>query len=67
VADANQQRSIPGSEWQKAHDPKTANRAVKEYLVTLDDAAFGAAIAQNVRRLAKLAGRPPRAVAVCAA
>jgi transposase len=43
VADANKQRSIPGSEWQKAHDPKTANRAVKEYLATLDDAAFGAA------------------------
>jgi transposase len=43
VADANKQRSIPGSEWQKAHDPKIANRAVKEYLATLDDAAFGAA------------------------
>jgi hypothetical protein len=43
VADANKQRSIPGSEWKKAHDPKTANRAVKEYLATLDDAAFGAA------------------------
>jgi len=34
--------AIPGSEWAKAHDPKTANRAVKEYLATLDDAAFGA-------------------------
>src|SRR5262245_31749767 len=43
VADANKQRSIPGSEWQEAHDPKTANRAVKEYLATLDDVAFGAA------------------------
>src|SRR5881296_2617644 len=43
VADANKQRSIPGSEWQKAQDPNTANRAVKEYLATLDDAAFGAA------------------------
>src|SRR6266571_3822526 len=43
VADANKQRSIPGSEWQKACDPKTANRAVKEYLATLDDAAFGTA------------------------
>jgi transposase len=43
VADANKQRSIPGSEWQKAHDPNTANRAVKEYLATLDDVAFGAA------------------------
>jgi len=43
VADANKQRSIPGSEWQKTRDPETASRAVKEYLATLDDAAFGAA------------------------
>jgi transposase len=43
AADANKQRSIPGSEWEKARDPKTASRAVKEYLATLDDAAFGAA------------------------
>ena len=42
-ADANKQRSIPGSEWQKKRDPETASRAVKEYLATLDDAAFGAA------------------------
>src|SRR4030081_976294 len=43
AADANKQRSIPGSEWQKTRDPETASRAVKEYLATLDDAAFGAA------------------------
>jgi transposase len=43
AADANKQRSIPGSEWEKARAPKTASRAVKEYLATLDDAAFGAA------------------------
>src|SRR6266481_4192295 len=43
VADANKQRSIPGSEWKKTLDPETASRAVKEYLATLDDAAFGAA------------------------
>jgi transposase len=43
VADANKQRSIPGSEWQKRRDPETASRAVKEYLATLDDGAFGAA------------------------
>jgi transposase len=42
-ADANKHRSIPGSEWQKTCDPETANRATKEYLATLDDAAFGAA------------------------
>lgn len=43
AADANKQRSIPGSEWQKTRNPETASRAVKEYLATLDDAAFGAA------------------------
>lgn len=42
-ADANKQRSIPGSEWQRPRDPETTSRAVKEYLATLDDAAFGAA------------------------
>ena len=42
-ADANKQRSIPGSEWQKTYDPATASRAMQEYLATLDDAAFGAA------------------------
>jgi transposase len=43
VADANKQRSIPGSEWNKDCDPQDASRAVKEYLATLNDAAFGAA------------------------
>jgi len=43
VADANKQRSVPGSEWSKELDPKEVGRAVKEYLATLDDAAFGAA------------------------
>jgi transposase len=42
-ADANRQRSIPGIEWKKELDPKAASRAVKEYLATLNDAAFGAA------------------------
>src|SRR5450432_1408897 len=39
-ADANRQRSVPGSEWSA---PETANHAVREYLAVLDDAAFGAA------------------------
>jgi transposase len=43
VADANKQRSIPGKEWDKKRDAQTASRPVKEYLATLDDAAFGAA------------------------
>jgi len=43
VADANKQRSVPGSEWNKARDPEGASRAMREYLATLDNAAFGAA------------------------
>jgi transposase len=42
-ADANRQRSVPGSEWSKERDPGTASRAVKEYLSLLDDAAWGGA------------------------
>jgi transposase len=44
-ADANRQRSIPGLKWKKELDPAAASRAVKEYLATLNDAAFGAATA----------------------
>src|SRR5829696_1987149 len=29
VADANKQRSVAGSEWEKTRDPETASRAVK--------------------------------------
>jgi transposase len=43
VADANKQRSIPGLQWSKAIDAQVVSRAMKEYLATLDDAAFGAA------------------------
>jgi transposase len=43
VADANKQRSIPGSKWQKTCDPKVASRAMQESLASLDAAAFGAA------------------------
>jgi transposase len=39
-ADANRQRSAPGSEWVAS---ETASHAVREYLAVLDDAAFGAA------------------------
>lgn len=42
-ADVNRQRAIPGIEWKKQIDPAAASRAVKEYLATLNDAAFGAA------------------------
>lgn len=43
VADANKQRSVPGSEWSKEFGGQAASRAAKEYLATLDDTAFGAA------------------------
>lgn len=42
-ADANRQRSIPGKDWNRQRASQAASRAVKEYLATLDDAAFGAA------------------------
>jgi len=42
-ADANKHRSIPGAEWNKDIDPEQARRAVKGYLATLDDPAYGAA------------------------
>src|SRR5512143_251576 len=43
AADANKQRSIAGEDWDKNRAPEKASRAVKEYLATLDAAAFGAA------------------------
>jgi transposase len=43
AADANKQRSIPGKDWDKNRAPEKASRAVRGYLATLDDAAFGAA------------------------
>src|SRR3954453_2056592 len=43
AADANKERSIPGGDWDKNGAPEKASRAVKEYLATLDAAAFGAA------------------------
>ena len=43
-ADANKGRSMPGAEWRKKEiDPEGASRAVKEYLTTLDDPAYGTA------------------------
>jgi transposase len=42
-ADANKQRSIAGHDWRRDRDPARSSRAVKEYLATLDDTAWGAA------------------------
>src|SRR4051794_21245647 len=43
AADANKQRSIAGHDWRRDRDPARSSRAVKEYLATLDDPAWGAA------------------------
>jgi len=43
AADANKQRSVPSDEWKPEEVKDKACRAVRAYLATLDDAAFGAA------------------------
>src|SRR5258708_20534633 len=43
VADANKQRSIPGSEGRKRLEAQTPSPAAKDYLAPLDPAAVGAA------------------------
>jgi len=42
-ADVNKQRSIAGQDWRRDRDPARSSRAVKEYLATLDEPAWGAA------------------------
>jgi hypothetical protein len=49
VADANKQRSIPGSEWSKELDAQEVSRAAKEYLATLDDAASAVKLPEQNR------------------
>ena len=43
AADANKQRSVPSKDWKPDEIKESAVRAAREYLATLDDAAFGAA------------------------
>jgi transposase len=43
AADANKQCSVPSKDWNPEELKKDAARAAREYLATLDDAAFGAA------------------------
>ncbi|KAF0136514.1 MAG: transposase IS4 family protein [Methylocystaceae bacterium] len=45
AADANKQRSVPSDEWKPQEIKDKACRAAREYLATLDNAAFGAASA----------------------
>jgi hypothetical protein len=42
-ADANKSRSIAGQDWRRDRDPAKSSRAVKEYLTTLEDMAWGTA------------------------
>jgi len=42
-AEANRERSMAGADWEARPVPDDAPRAVREYLATLDDAAFGGA------------------------
>jgi len=49
-ADANRQNATPIADWPAERlDPEDAPRAVREYLDTLDDAAFGAATEKEPR------------------
>ena len=43
AADANKQRSVPSKDWKPEEIKENAVRAAREYLATLDNAAFGAA------------------------
>ncbi len=43
AADANKQRSVPSRDWKPGEIKDNAVRTAREYLATLDDAAFGAA------------------------
>jgi hypothetical protein len=47
AADANKQRSIAGQYWRRDRDPSRSSRAVKEYLATLDDPAWGADVSPS--------------------
>ncbi len=52
-ADANKTRSLPASEWSSDVARKVGSRAAREYLETLDDAAFGAASPSQPKFVAK--------------
>ena len=52
-ADANKSRPLPASEWCPKVARKIRSRAAREYLDTLDDAAFGAASPSQPKFVAK--------------
>jgi hypothetical protein len=54
-ADANKQNSTAKEDWHPgAINPADAPRAVREYLEVLDDAAFGAAMAEYRRQVIEM-------------
>jgi transposase len=53
AADANKQRSVPSSDWDPSDIKADACRAAREYLSTLDDAAFGAASSVTPKFIAR--------------
>ena len=58
AADANKQRSVPSREWKPEEVKENAVRAAREYLATLDDAAFGAASPVTPKFICRLIRRP---------
>ena len=52
-ADANKARSLPAAEWNLDVARSIGSRAAREYLDTLDDAAFGAASPSQPKFVAK--------------
>ena len=58
AADANKQRSVPSKDWKPEEIKESAVRAAREYLATLDDAAFGAASPVTPKFISRLIRRP---------
>ena len=52
-ADANKARSVAAEDWSPEVAHEAGNRAAREYLETLDDAAFGAASPTQPKFVAK--------------
>jgi len=59
AADANKQPSVPGDQWRIGSLDADAGRAVREYLATLDDAAFGAASEVRPKFISRRSGPAP--------
>ena len=56
--DANKRRSVPSKDWKPAEIKENAVRAAREYLSTLDDAAFRAASSVTPKLVSDLIRQP---------